>query len=728
MRAAALAAILVASTLLAMAPEVDSVVAVDSSVSVVAHFPLPLQRAAAVWTGNYAYIFGGLYYSTPSAQTNGPSDDIYRFDPVTNALTLLPVHLPEPLDGPSAVWDGRYAYIMGGTSPYGPAYLDNPFFPGPGPVDRIWRFDPQAGTFQLMSAKLPYPRMGMAAVWDGTSAWLFGGHDCCRNAHLGRELYLAGGGEVIAVREIFHYDPALDVAERIETHLPGPMHWGSAVWNGSAVILTGMANGGDLFTAGVLSDVMAFDPATRSLSRLADLQLPTAAAPAIWDGEKAVFYGGLNGSAPPWPRIQSVSGNAATMWPNAVPPRIYAPAIYSGCAMYIFGGARSDEVLRVGTPCILSANFSATLAPQPGCMAATYRFQDASFPADSAVAAAWDFGDFTTASGLDVSHTYTRQGTYLVTMTATDSQGNTSTSTMQVDIRFERPCPPEIFVPPTGYYLVGQDIQMCVAGFAGAGGSLAYEMEFGPPGAMFDATTGCFTWTPQQPGQWICVNFRVTEDVTSLSDEDCWRVVVGLPDGDDARGSAIDTDMDGVADSVDNCPAVPNLDQVDLDLDGIGDACDQMAAIPFETSPPQAAAIESLDHDGDGIPDPSDNCPSRANRDQIDFDGDLAGDACDPDMDGDGVLDASITAGAMAMDNCPGVPNPRQEDVDLDGQGDACDASSAPPPHIAARPPIQAPAAAGNGVVTGLGIMALTWVLCAVVFVVAARAWRHRLD
>lgn len=85
------------------------------------------------------------------------------------------------------------------------------------------------------------------------------------------------------------------------------------------------------------------------------------------------------------------------------------------------------------------------------------------------------------------------------------------------------------------------------------------------------------------------------------------------------RSSSTDIDNDGAIDLSDNCPAIPNADQLNTDGDQWGDACDD-------------------DDDNDGYADDNDTFPLDSSE-WLDTDGDQIGNNTDDDDDNDGVSD-----------------------------------------------------------------------------------------
>ncbi|MFL5907759.1 MAG: thrombospondin type 3 repeat-containing protein [Solirubrobacterales bacterium] len=193
--------------------------------------------------------------------------------------------------------------------------------------------------------------------------------------------------------------------------------------------------------------------------------------------------------------------------------------------------------------------------------------------------------------------------------------------------------------------------------------------------------------------------------------------VAVLPDGDFDYDNVVlaastatppDRDGDGVPDDEDNCPGVANPPQGDLDMDGIGNACDpdidgdgvpngqeNPAGCPTDSSPTNPDSDndgvndgqdafpcdpnESNDADHDGVGDGGDNCPTVSNANQADLDGDHVGDACDTDIDGDGVPN-----GQENPAGCPAGSSPTDPDSDNDGVNDGQDAFPCDPTRSAA--------------------------------------------
>ncbi len=607
-----------------------------------AHFDTARKGSGAIWTGSAAYVFGG------QNDAFGGTTEIVRFDPATEATTVVG-HLPINEILPNVVWTGSTAYLFGAHDGSTDSYYN-----------KVLRFDPGSSTLVFLPNALP-DMFGpsSAAVWTGTYAYIFAGSNCHE--------FIADPPCVFGKPPEYHinrFDPVTETATRMSATFP-TFSGMTAVWSGTYVYLTGLGD----------NHIYQYDPASDTLTMLPAMTLAHGWAAAVWDGTYMLLFGGVDNAGSVIDaivRFDPTTGSVATL-PGVLPaPRSTMQAIITNeCTAYVFGGAAQtgvyDSILRFGGGCP-AAHFDAYGVPD--CHGETFSFSDGSTPAAGIVSQSWSFGDGGTGSGLNVEHFYL-PGTYTVVLTVVDADGTTMTASQSIAASALWPCPPTIDLMPRHATQIGETVTACPLGHDGLDGTLSYSADALPLGAIFDSTGPCVSWQPSetQVGAHPCIRLTVTESPSGLSASTCLFIDV-FPHG------VQDSDFDGIADMADNCASTQNHDQEDADRDGAGDACDLNPQDPQVADRiPAASGMHAFDLDLDGVADLSDNCPLTPNGDQSNLDRDTIGDACDDDLDGDGI--ANTAQVGSFLDNCPTAPNALQLDSNGDGIGDACQTRTA---------------------------------------------------
>lgn len=215
-----------------------------------ATLPTARQDMSAVWTGRYAFLFGGREGPT------GPGlNQILRYDPVADVVDVMTRTLPVPLHSTTAVWDGVNAYVFGGACDCGGSWIST-----------ILVYNPISNT--LTQRDTGIPGSGGSAVWDGTNAYVL--HD--------------------AYGKAARYTPATDTVARMGTNFPA---WGtSAVTDGPNAFVFGGHSGQAL-----LDQIVCYHLGTDTLAAKG-VTLPSRrwGTSAVWNGTAAYVFGGYGGA------------------------------------------------------------------------------------------------------------------------------------------------------------------------------------------------------------------------------------------------------------------------------------------------------------------------------------------------------------------------------------------------------------------------------------------------
>lgn len=199
-------------------PALDEIVSFDPQVTEVTlleeRLPHKVRDAAAVWTGRSVIILGG----SAGTDETGFHNAIVDYDPSAKVVRTMSATLPQPMSDMAAVWTGQHVLLFGGAGPvWGPEGWSMRAY------DTILRYDPHRDVLEVLDQTLPHPRFGMAAVWDGRHAFLFGG--------------TSDGTE--SSTDILRLDPERGRLSLEPLPLPVPRAFASAVWDGHHALLLG---------------------------------------------------------------------------------------------------------------------------------------------------------------------------------------------------------------------------------------------------------------------------------------------------------------------------------------------------------------------------------------------------------------------------------------------------------------------------------------------------------
>jgi PKD repeat protein len=211
----------------------------------------------------------------------------------------------------------------------------------------------------------------------------------------------------------------------------------------------------------------------------------------------------------------------------------------------------------------------------------------------------WDFGDGTTATGQQVTHTYDTGGEFTATLTVTADDGDTATDTVTTNVTDNDP-PTAVPSVESSTTEVGVALAFNGSGSSDPDGSIAsYEWDFGDGGTG----TGAFTTHAYSaPGEYTAT-LTVTDDDGATATSSV-TITVDENDAPTASASAnsdsVDPDTDITFDGSGSSDPDGSIASYEWDFDGDGtvEATGEQVTTQFSESGEKTVTLTVTDDDG----------------------------------------------------------------------------------------------------------------------------------
>lgn len=231
--------------------------------------------------------------------------------------------LPYAIRGTSAVYDGKSAYIFGGEIIYRGNSTN---------YDKIIRYNPSTDEISVTTAQLPKGVSDTISVWDGKNIYVFGGWTGVKDPNTG----------TLFSDLILRYNPKNDTIEIMNQRLPSEWHGCGGIWDGNDIYLFWYN------TTRYDLEVLKYNTSTDRITTMLG-SYPIRYPTIIWNGKEVYTFGGIyNGAYTNKILKYNITADEFVELSATLPiPQVDSSAIFDGKNIYLFGGHTNGPLMEI---------------------------------------------------------------------------------------------------------------------------------------------------------------------------------------------------------------------------------------------------------------------------------------------------------------------------------------------------------------------------------------------